>query len=108
MRRLVVTIGLALGALAGCSAAPDPGPLFDHEAGQPIECLAHQTGEPGARYTNRELRNTGEVFAMMRYYTAHGTKPFCDGAPATDADRAWAQTYLQLGGTTDKVTSVLS
>lgn len=106
MRHHIVMAGLALAALAGCSA-PDPGPVFDDEGGRAVACLTHQTEEPGARYTDREERNSGEVFAMMRYYTAHGARPFCDGAPADEADRAWARTYLDLGGTPDKVAAVL-
>lgn len=106
MRRTLV-IGTALLALAACSSEPDLGPVFDSEGGQPVSCLTHQSGEPGAAYTDRELRDTNRVLPLMRYYTAHGTLPFCDSAPAGDSDRAWARTYLDLGGAPDRVTSVL-
>lgn len=107
MRQHIVMTGVALAALAGCSSGPDPGPVFNDEGRQAVACLAHQIEEPGARYTDREVRNSGQVLTMMRYYTAHGTKPYCDGAPADESDRAWARTYLDLGGTPDKVSGVL-
>lgn len=107
MRRPVITLGLAAAVLAGCSSEPDPGPVFDSEAGAAVTCLVHQSGEPGAAYTDRAQRDTGRVLAMMRYYTAYGALPFCDGAPAGDSDRAWAQAYLDLGGTAEKVPTVL-
>lgn len=107
MRRHLLVIALAVGALAGCSSEPDLGPVFDDEAAAEVSCLVHQDGEPGARYVDREMRETGSVLALMRYYTAHGAKPFCDGAPAGESDRAWAQVYLDLGGAAEKVPSVL-
>lgn len=113
MRHHIVMAGPALGvvavlvALAGCSSPPDPGPVFDDEGRQDVACMAHQPEEPGARYTDREMRDSAEVLTMLRYYTANGTKPYCDGAPATETDRAWARTYLELGGTPEKVSGVL-
>lgn len=108
--RLTVTAGLllAIGALPACSSAPDPGPVFNNEGGAEVSCLVHQTGTPGARYTDREMRDTGEVLALMKYYTGNGAKPFCDGAAADESDRAWARVYVDLGGTEEKVPSVLS
>lgn len=104
MRRHIVTVGLALGILAGCSSEPA---VFNNEGGQAVTCLTHQVDEPGVTYTDPEQRDTGQVLALMRYYTAHGTMPFCDGAPAGDSDRAWAQVYVDLGGSAEKVSSVV-
>lgn len=104
MRRHLLALALAVGALAGCSSEPA---VFDDEAGAEVTCLVHQEGEPGAAYVDQEQRDTGKVLAMMRYYTAHGSKPFCDGAPAGDSDRAWAQVYVDLGGDAGKVSSAL-
>jgi hypothetical protein len=108
VRRIVVS-GVVLAALAGggCSSAPDPGPVFDDEGGRPVSCMVHQAEEPGARYTDPALRKTPTNLALLRYYTAHGAKPYCDGAPATAADRAWAQVYVELVGTAEKVPTVL-
>ncbi len=107
MRRLVAASGLVLVVVGGCSSAPDPGPVFDNEGAQDVACMVHQTTTPGARYTAAELRNTGEVLALMRYYTANGAKPYCDASPATAADQAWAQEYVDLGGTGEMVPTVL-
>lgn len=96
-----------LGPAAACSSAPEPGPVFDNEGGAEVSCMAHQTEEPGARYSDEELRDTAEVLALMRYYTANGAKPFCDGAPPTAADTAWARLYVDFGGASEKVSSVL-
>lgn len=90
---------------------PDGGPPFDNEGGADIACMAHQTDEPGPRYTDKATREAESdnvpILALMKYYTAHGAKPYCDGAPATEADRAWGQLYDDLGGTADPVPSVL-
>jgi hypothetical protein len=107
VRRLAVAFGVVLAAVGGCSSAPEPGPVFDNQEAQALTCMAHQTASPGARYTAAELRNTGEVLALMRYFTANGAKPYCDAAPATAADKAWAQVYVDLGGTNEKVPTVL-
>ncbi|MGQ0576555.1 MAG: hypothetical protein ACT4RN_20475 [Pseudonocardia sp.] len=95
----------ATGGAAGCAA--DPGPVFDNEGGREVGCMIHQAEEPGARYTDPAQRDTTTNFALLRYYTANGAKPYCDGAPAGDTDRAWAQVYVDLGGTAAKVPSVL-
>lgn len=108
MRRHVVVVGLSIAALAGCSSEPDLGPVFNDEGGQPAGCLAHQADGPGARYIDREQRNTGQVLALMRYYTQFGAMPYCDGQPADDSDRAWARTYVDLGGDPGKVPTALS
>lgn len=106
MRRTTVMIGIALCALAGCSSAPDPGPVFNDEGQQAIGCMVHQAEAPGARYTDPAMRNTGQILGLMRYYTANGSKPYCDGAPATENDRAWARTYVDLGGAPARLTTV--
>jgi len=109
VRRHIATVGLllAFGAAAGCSSGPEGGPTFDNEGGAELSCLTHQADEPGARYTDREMRNTGAVLALMRYYTANGTKPFCDDAAASESDRAWAQLYVDLGGAAERVSTIL-
>lgn len=94
-RLLLSAIGLALLATAGC--AGDGGPVFDAEGSRPITCMQHQPEPPGSRYTDPERRDTAEVLAVLRYYTAHGRKPYCDGAGPTRVDRAWARFYLEQG-----------
>ncbi|MFD1146036.1 hypothetical protein [Saccharothrix hoggarensis] len=94
MRPYVV---LCAAVLVACSAEPDPGPLFDNEGARDITCLTHQANPPGVRYDDEKLRRTDEVMPLLRYYTAHGRKPFCDAEPATEIDRAWVQLYVSLG-----------
>ncbi len=110
MRRQVVTTVLLLallGPATACSSTAAPGPVFNNEGEAEVTCMVHQTEEPGARYIDEQMRDTAEVLALMRYYTANGAKPFCDGASATAADTAWAQLYVDFGGSTEKVSSVL-
>lgn len=68
--------------IAGCSAdhGPPPGPRFDDEGQARITCMSHQVEAPGARYSDESLRVTADTMALLRYYTANGRKPYCDGA----------------------------
>lgn len=102
---LLPVLALALLVTAGCD---DKGPVFDNEGGQQISCMQHQTGKPGSRYTDVEKRNTAELLTVLRYYTSHGTKPYCDNAPPTEADRAWADFYVQQGADRTKVAPLLN
>jgi hypothetical protein len=104
MRPYVV---LCAAVLVACSGEPDPGPLFDNEGAGDITCLTHQASPPGARYGDEELRRTDEVMPLLRYYTAHGRKPFCDAEPATATDRAWAELYVTLGADRGNVANLL-
>jgi hypothetical protein len=92
--RLLPALALALLAATGC-AADDGGPVFDNQGGGQITCMKHQPEPPGSRYTDPQRRNTAELFAVLRYYTAHGTKPYCDKAPPTGTDRTWATFYVR-------------
>lgn len=114
MRRHIARVGLllaAFGAVAGCSSGPEGGPVFNNEGGVELSCMAHQAEKPGTRYTDKatreRLNNTGEIFAMLKYYTSNGKKPYCDGAPASENDKAWGTIYDQLGGTAEAVFTVL-
>ena len=103
--RLLPALTLALFVTSGC--ADDAGPVFNNEGGRELSCMQHQTEPPGSRYTAAERRNTAELLAVLRYYTAHGGKPYCDGAPPTDTDRAWAELYVQLGADRSHVAALL-
>jgi hypothetical protein len=104
MRRLAV---LLAALLIGCSSERDPGPVFDNEGAVDLTCLAHQANTPGARYTDEDLRRTDEVMPLLRYYTANGRKPFCDGTSPTESDRAWAELYIRLGADRQNVANIL-
>ncbi|MBT2529361.1 hypothetical protein J7E91_29175 [Streptomyces sp. ISL-99] len=89
-------------ALSGC--APSPSGSLDAQTATPSpECRVHQTEEPGARYTAGSRADTDSILEMMRYYTANGTKPFCDGKGATSTDRHWMDLYSKLGGERGRV-----
>ncbi|CCH32697.1 hypothetical protein ABZ816_37350 [Actinosynnema sp. NPDC047251] len=95
MRTTALVLSTAV-LLTACST-PDPGPVFDTEGAADITCLKHQPTPPGPRYSDDTLRRTDETLPLLRYYTAHGRKPFCDGQPPTGTDQQWARTYVQLG-----------
>lgn len=106
--RLLPALAAAV-VLAGCggSDAPGPGPVFDNEGGSPLTCMRHQPAPPGARYTDPARRDTAEVLTMLRYYTANGHKPYCDGQPPTPVDTAWARLFVDLGAASDAVAPLL-
>lgn len=88
-----------LGALAltGCgSSAARTGALDTTSDSKNPTCRAHQTVLPGEDYTGGADARTLAVLDMMKYYTAKGSRPFCDARPATAQDTAWAQLYATL------------
>ncbi|MFG2823332.1 hypothetical protein ACGFX4_28370 [Kitasatospora sp. NPDC048365] len=91
---------LALAAaplLAACGGAADGS--FDAQPSAPSpSCIQHQQQEPGSRYTSGPSADPRSVLEMMRFYTANGTKAYCDGKPPTDTDRHWTALYTKLGG----------
>ncbi|GHE25831.1 hypothetical protein GCM10018781_77760 [Kitasatospora indigofera] len=88
---------LASPLLAACGGEPDGS--FDAQPGTPSpSCLQHQAQDPGTKYTGGEKSDPRSVLEMMRFYTANGTKAFCDGKPPTDTDRRWTDLYAKLGG----------
>lgn len=90
---------------AGCSASSDDG-RFDAQSASPSPtCRVHQKAEPGRQYTGGSQADTGAVLEMMRYYTAHGTKRFCDGGGPTATDRDWTNLYARLGGKRSHLTA---
>ncbi|MFD7729610.1 hypothetical protein ACFV6F_04365 [Kitasatospora phosalacinea] len=95
-RRIVLAAAPAL-LLAGC-AGPTRGDLDAQRATPSPDCLVHQAHEPAERYTAGRDADTAAVLEMLRYYTANGRSPYCDGKPPTAADHAWQQLYTHLGG----------
>ncbi|RKE17968.1 hypothetical protein [Streptomyces sp. TLI_171] len=88
---------LPLLLLAGCGG-PARGDLDTQPATPSPTCLVHQSREPAERYTAGGGADTGAVLAMLRYYTANGRTPYCDGKQPTAADLAWQRLYTGLGG----------
>lgn len=88
---------LAAAVLSGCASAHD-GALDTQPSTPSPTCRVHQTAEPGSRYSAGPGATTRSVLELMRYYTANGTKTFCDGKPPTDTDKRWTDLYTELGG----------
>lgn len=80
---------------------------FNAENGTDLTCLAHQQDLPTSAYTGGEAADTTGVLEVLRYYTAHGRKPYCDGQPATEPDRRWADLYVRLGADRTNVAAIL-
>ncbi|MGB3442637.1 MAG: hypothetical protein WBA97_28165 [Actinophytocola sp.] len=117
--RTVFVTGALLAVLTACTQSPpDPGPRFDDEttnqakAGDTnspdgLACMKHQPHPPGPRYTDKSLRRTDDSLALLRYYTANGTKPYCDNKGPTETDRQWARIYVRLGADSANIATVL-
>ncbi|MEV4561584.1 hypothetical protein AB0K51_32015 [Kitasatospora sp. NPDC049285] len=92
----LATVTAAL--LTGCGGPKADG-SFDAQPGTPSPtCLQHQAQQPGSRYTGGQQSDPTAVLEMMRFYTANGTKAYCDGRPPADADLHWMRLYTDLGG----------
>lgn len=100
MKRLFLGVPLALMVLAGCGASTG---TFDDQAGT-LTCLRHQSHTPAAEYQGG---NTGRTLSVLRYYTANGAKPYCDGKSATATDRRWAELYVRMGADRTHVAPIL-
>ncbi|MDF9816215.1 hypothetical protein [Streptomyces sp. SPB162] len=84
-------------ALAACgSSAARTGALDTTSDSKNPTCRTHQIVMPSQDYTGGNDANTLAVLAMMKYYTAKGTVPFCDAKPATAQDTAWSRLYTNL------------
>lgn len=75
--------------------------------GATVSCLEHQTGRPNAAYQGGDGAQAMPELTFLAYYTAAGRTPFCDGSPANDDDKAWAQLYVQLTTNADNVSTIL-
>ncbi len=84
--------------LGGCTTKTANDGEFVLPTATPVECQQHQQEEPGAAYTGGEGGDTGKIFQLLKYWTAHGDKPYCDGEPATEVDRAWRARVERLQG----------
>ncbi|MCW3042223.1 MAG: hypothetical protein JWL57_381 [Actinobacteria bacterium] len=98
-RRLAAAALLATVVLSGCAhAAPNDAARFDNQFGDDaVACLVHQRSQPDSAYEGGPRANTLRVLTMLHYYVANGDKPYCDGRPPGEVDRAWLGVYLRLG-----------
>ena len=108
-RRALSFLLICVFAAACGGTAPDP--RFDDEttngAVSELSCLKHQSQAPGARYTDDTLRRTEDTLSLLRYYTANGAKPYCDGQDLTDVDRRWLDLYVRLGADKENIAALL-
>ncbi|WP_329561516.1 hypothetical protein [Kitasatospora sp. NBC_01266] len=88
---------LAATVLSGCAASHE-GALNSQADTPSPTCLVHQAKEPAPRYRAGTSADTLSILELMHYYTANGTKAFCDGKPPTSTDRHWMDLYTGLGG----------
>ncbi|BFV56303.1 hypothetical protein KCMC57_up14070 [Kitasatospora sp. CMC57] len=96
------TVLATLPLLTACSA--DEQGRFDPQNASPSPtCLQHQAQQPGTRYSGGQEADPTAVLEMMRFYTANGTKAYCDGKPPTAVDQRWTGLYTALGGDTAHV-----
>ena len=101
-------VATALLLLAGCTqGATAAGVKFDDEGLADVACMKHQPAPPAADYTDEDGGPTDEVLPVLRYYTAHGKKAYCDGTGPNDADKAWAAVYVDLGADKANVAKLL-
>lgn len=111
--RIAVLCLAATLATAGCAGGTDDRkaadtPSFNAESGAELTCIAHQGRPPGAGYTaTGGNADTARILEMLRYYTTHGRKPYCDQQPPTDNDRRWAGLYVELGAARTNVAAIL-
>ncbi|MFE0462976.1 hypothetical protein ACFW1A_27350 [Kitasatospora sp. NPDC058965] len=95
----VLALAVALCSFAaGCGDSSSRGGFDAQPATPSPSCLPHQQQAPDTRYTGGTKSDPMSVLTMMRFYTANGTKAYCDGRPATATDRAWTELYRALGG----------
>lgn len=96
---------------AGTAAATGPTGAFVTQAGfQPgatPPCLVHQTALPAASYEDSSGSGSADQLTFVSYYTAAGQLPFCDGRPAGDDDKMWAQLFAKVTGSTSDVSTIL-
>ena len=94
MKKLIVLAALAL---AACSSEPTATAAFDDQQQSDISCMKHQEQTPGEEYFDEGNWDTVVSLSILRYYTANGTKPYCDGKEATAADQGWRKLYVRMG-----------
>lgn len=97
-RRPIAALVLALvaPALGACAGASADGALNAQDASPSPRCRVHQSEKPGDRYTGGTRADPRAVLELMRYYTANGSKRFCDGKGPTGIDREWSDLYAEL------------
>lgn len=99
----LAVLGVLALLTAGCSSAGPSHPTsafdaaaFDKGATGP-GCMRHQQRSPTAADQGGPGADTARRLAILRYYTANGNAPYCDGKPADATDLSWMRNYLAQG-----------
>ncbi|MFD9700409.1 membrane lipoprotein lipid attachment site-containing protein [Lentzea sp. NPDC059081] len=97
MKKLIVFVFAAL-ALTACTSQGDVATAqFDDERQSDVPCMKHQDQTPGEEYFDEGDWDTVVSLSILRYYTTNGTKPYCDGKAASEADQGWRKLYVRMG-----------
>ncbi len=101
-RRTVLIGALTVVSMSACSSSASPhqsptAATFNDEGVQQLNCMTHQKQQPTAAYQAGGTAVSRLELAMLRYYTANGNKPYCDGRPPTATDLAWLTLYVHDG-----------
>lgn len=91
---LLVSV-LVAGVLAGCTGGSSDDGSFVLPSSDGA-CQEHQLERPGVDYTGGEDGDTAQIFTLLKYWTANGDKPYCDGEPPSEIDEEWAELVAQL------------
>lgn len=100
--RSLLLLGPLVGvALAGCGSSAPAGAAFT-SGSDSASCLVHQKHAPTTPYEGGASADSETELVFLRYVTAHGDQPFCDGKRANANDRKWGALYDRLTGNPDK------
>ena len=89
---------LAALLLVGCTVGGPQEGMFALPEADVVDCQEHQEVVPSEAYAGDESSDTVAMLDLLRYWTANGDKPYCDGEPATETDQLWAETVDRLRG----------
>lgn len=106
LTRSAAVIALASALVSACggsvhtarlSASAAPPVTFDDQGGVRVACLQHQRRSPTAAYDPKQAANSVPLLTVLAYYTANGTKPYCDGKAPSSVDGQWLALYTASG-----------
>lgn len=97
---LALLAGAALTACSTMTSAPHTSTAFVPATGH--GCMDHQ-GRPPSQDDSSSQLDVAQRLMLLRYYTAHGSQPFCDQAPASADDLAWMRLFVAQGARAELV-----
>jgi hypothetical protein len=102
--------GAIIASLAACGGGKHAvaSGTFNDQGNQVLSCMTHQTASPVTADRAGPAGDPSRVLTYLHYYTVNGNKPYCDGKPATAADRQWLALYLAGGATRSHISRALA